>query len=159
MKYKIDAIERKTTSTGKEMAKLSIITEEGEMIQGVSIWADYPGFKDFKVEDTIEGDYKENGQWKNLYPPKPAPAAGGGAMRGVAAAQERKQGMIEKSQDRKEIGIKTSQTMRDVTLITLEALKGQPFPEREDFEREFKANRSMYLKLWDDTEAMVDKAF
>ncbi len=72
---------------------------------------------------------------------------------------ERKEAGIEKTMDRKEAGILVASTMRDVTQIVLESLKGQPFPDGADFEREFIKYRNWYLRMWNQTEKALDVPF
>lgn len=159
-KYKIEFIERKTTSTGKEMAKLNLVSEEGELIQGVTIWSDFPNFKDFKLNDYIEGDYKDTGQWKNLYPPKPAPKAGGGFKSAqVEKLMDKKDESISKHTDRKEEGIMVSSTMRDSMQLALAEIAGTPFPTDEEVEAIFVKWRAWYLQKWSETKKLADQPF
>lgn len=144
-----------TMEDGKKLSLFQFDTRYPDIVIGT----DLPD--DVLIFDPAYGNYK-------LKPLPPVAKTGG--FSGAAAAQAKKGEMIEKAQEttfahvtkaqeNKNIGIKTSAAMRDATLMTLQSLSQEPFPNDADFEREFKKYRDMYVRIWDETEQIVDKAF
>lgn len=66
MKYTINWLERKTTSTGKDKADCTLKNGE-EIIDKVTIWADFPNFASLMAGQEINGilDIRTNGQYTN----------------------------------------------------------------------------------------------
>lgn len=126
MLYKIEWMEKKITSTGKE--KIDATLSDGtHTIEGVTIWADFPNFATLMAGHPIEGNVseKQNGQYLNrtLYPLAPKPVAtttsgfkGGGQP---AKLMEKKAQQIEHAQDNKSLGIKISSTIRMAVDLTV----------------------------------------
>ncbi len=137
-KYKIEWMERKTTSTGKNKAD-GDITEvtTNKTIQGVTLWeASWPNFKDLAPGMEVEGDYqeKQNGQYHNktLFPYRAPSVVGtgikpGGFKKNIDAVMEKKQEGIRQSQENKELGIKTSSSIRLATDVAI--AEGNPTTE------------------------------
>jgi hypothetical protein len=118
--YKIEWMERKTTSTGKKKIDCTIKSISGVEHQNVTIWEGFPDFDNLMVGSNVTGEYaeKQNGQYlnKTLYPvrttaPRSAPS-------GIKVAQERKADMIKEAQDNKNESIKESAAQRDAVIIT-----------------------------------------
>lgn len=159
MQFKIEKVEKKTTSTGKPMARVDLIGAEGELLENVTVWGDHPDFEALAVGSTVEGEYKDDGKWKTLYGIKPKAPVSGGNMRGVAAAQERKGAMIASAQENKSQAIKVAAAMRDAVAIAIASLSGVPFPTDAEFQAEIVKWRTWYLKEWDIAEKTVDVPF
>lgn len=157
--FKVEKVEKRTTATGKPMARVDLIGGEGEFLENVTVWGDHPDFDALAVGSTIEGDYKDDGKWKTLFGIKPKPAANAGGMRGVAAAQERKGAMIANAQESKSQAIKVAAAMRDGVAIALASFKDVPFPTDAEFQAEVVKWREWYLKQWDVAEKAVDLPF
>lgn len=99
MRFKIDWLEVKTTSTGKNVKKCVLLDESGTKINDVSVWGDFPNWADLRPGSEISGEIKTNNKgYKSLYPEK---ATTSRPPSGIKAAQERKAEFIEKAQDRK----------------------------------------------------------
>ncbi len=98
MLYKIDWLEVKKTSTGKNLKRARLIDESGVEIEDVSIWDNFPNWADLRPGGEVTGEVKSNDKgYKSLYEIKEKR----GAPAGIKAAQERKAEMIEKAQGRK----------------------------------------------------------
>lgn len=158
--YKVEWMERRTTTTGKAMIKATLADESGAHFTDIGIWSDFPGFTEIGPASTIQGNIVEKGQYKTLYPikaPGASQGATGGGMRGVAAAQARKGDMIEKAQENKGNAIKVASAMRDSTIL-IGAL-GYKFETTEEMWEAHKLLRTRYIKEWDSTEKSVDVPF
>lgn len=117
MKYKIDWMEHKTTSTGKKMIKASL-NDGTKVITEVAIWEGFPNFAELMPGVEVEGDLveKQNGQYVNrsLYAPKVAPTGQIGGNKGAYKTKlmtemvEKKQEGIKKAQDNKEFSIRVA---------------------------------------------------
>jgi hypothetical protein len=128
---------------GTDAYKVSInrTNRDGSQIQ-------FPNFESFVNGYQIDGNLWTNpadSAKKALYPmrtpaaPK-APATGGtypSRGGGIAKAQETKKQNIEEAQERKHEAISIAGAFRDATLISLAALKDQPFPTDEEFKTEW----------------------
>ena len=132
--YKIEKLERKTTSMGKTMIKATIKDNQGATTEGVAIWDSFPLFGSLKEGDVVEGDIstKVNGQYTNhtLNPSATGtPRYGQNKSNGgaITKAMEKKEASIEKFQDNKEISIKTSSTMRDAVLLAIAEKPSSPY--------------------------------
>ena len=120
-----------TTFMGASMNRTN---KDGTVVQ----WPQWETLADGVV---IDGNLWTNptNQKQAIYPPKPK-AAGGFTPRGAGAitkAMETKAANIEVAQTRKNDAIALAGAMRDSTLITLAALKDQPFPTDEEFKAEW----------------------
>jgi len=115
MKYRIEWLERKTTSTGKQMAKVTLRDEQGVNIDGVTIWGDFQGFAQLAPGFDVEGDIVPKGEYKTLYGPRTS-----SPKTGASNMMEKKTASIAASQERKENAIETSSTFRDATMLTVE---------------------------------------
>lgn len=160
-KYSVEWMERRTTASGKIMIKATLQDETGAQYTDIGIWSDFPGFADLMPGSSVQGNIVEKGQYKTLYPTR-APRAttggqGGGNMRGVAAAQVRKQEGIREAQENKSHAIKVASAMRDATLL-IDAL-GYKFETQEEMWEAHKLLRTRYIKEWDATEKAVDVPF
>lgn len=54
MKYKIEFLERKRTSTGKDKIDATIRGEDGVNVEA-TLWGDFPNFGELKAGDTVDG--------------------------------------------------------------------------------------------------------
>lgn len=153
MKYRIEWLEQKTTSTGKNMYKVSIKDEKGEMHTEVAIWEGFPNFAELKSGMDIEGDIqvKQNGQYvnKSLYAPKVATTGFVGRGGGIAKAQETKASMVERAQENKGLSIKIASTASMANATALAFMAGQTIVDEGVFRSEFKRWRAFYWKEWD----------
>jgi len=152
-KYKLQNIERKTTSTGKAMLKCSALGEDQVMHEGVAIWSDFPRFADLKDGDEVEAemDIKQNGQFtnKSLKYPSPAKTNGRGSY-GINKAMEKKEESISKFQTNKEESIKISSTIRmAVDVVTAMDIKEQ---NAETTKQMIEDWRRWFWKHWSDPE-------
>jgi len=126
-KYVIGKLERKTTSTGKNMIKAELLDEHGSATveQDVAIWDSFPNFAGLKEADTVEGELvvKQNGEYRNisLYPPKSSTTGNFGANRGGFGAKlmETKQNNIRQSQESKELSIKIASSMNGAVNLAI----------------------------------------
>lgn len=148
--FKINTIEDKPTATGKARKIADLVGAEGELLEKVTIWGGSPNFETLAAGQTIEGDYKDDGQYRTLYParPKTPYKAGGGAN--IAKAQEVKGEMIKEAQGRKNDAIARAGAFRDATLVTLQMLKDQPFPTDADFKEIWKGWVKFFLGVADE---------
>jgi hypothetical protein len=117
--YAIDWMEIKPTSTGKTKADTTLRDEQGNVINRVTIWGDFPNFVNIRPGEKVRGKIEEKGQYKSL---KPEMTQGwGGTYKpkgtGIVAAMEKKEASIEKFQDKKQESIERSATFRDATLL------------------------------------------
>ncbi len=160
--YKVSWLENKVTSTGKSKADATLIDPNETIIEGVTIWGDFPKFAELRPGVSVEGDVviKQNGKYtnKSLYAPKTntlrnpsAPAWATAKPTGIKAAQERKAEGIEKSFDRKEEGIKVSSTMRDAVQIALMELGSNQ--DHVQYEERVLYWRKWLWIHWDDEQA------
>lgn len=158
MIYKILKIERKTTSTGKPMARVELLDINGQKHTGITMWADYPNFSTLDVNHSTEGDIvtKEKDGYlnKTLYPartntlgtrPTRSPAA-------ITKAMEKKAENIEKAQENRAEGVKVSATFRDATLISVEMIKQKGANFEDDLKQEWLKWRSWLWQNWDHKE-------
>lgn len=127
MLYKITQIQKTTTRTGKELAKVSAVDVSGNSLEA-TIWKldkegqVFPNFDSLTANAQIEAN-----QWQNpkdgtftLYPTKNTANRSFTPNRGgIAQAQQRKETSITISQERKEEGIMISSTIRMAVDITV----------------------------------------
>lgn len=158
--FKVEWAESKPTSTGKPRKMCTLSDETGAHFKGVTLWGDFPSWAEIGPGSTVQGDYKDDGKYRTLYPTR-APRASqdptGGGMRGVAAAQAREGDRIEKAQENKSNSIKVASSMRDATVL-MGAL-GYKFDTTEEMWEMHKLLRTRYIKEWDATEKSVDVPF
>lgn len=128
MVYKINKLDRVTTSTGKAKINATLMGEDNLEVVGVGIWADFPNFANLNEGDSVMGDIVVKDQWKTLYPPKTTTTGQIGGNKGgfIAKAQEKKAEYIERAQENKEEGIKISATMRDAVLCAIAEYNKDP---------------------------------
>lgn len=164
--YTVEWAESKPTSTGKPRKIVTLKDETGAHYENVTLWGDFPGWEGIGPGSSVQGDYKDDGKYRTLFPtraPRAARGPTGENMRGVAAAQTRKGDMIEKAQDAKGRGIQVAAAYRDCTLMVLEMARTGHFDtdeEKNEFiQRKHKELVSWYLKQWDMSEQVVDQAF
>lgn len=187
MTYIVDWVENK--NDGWKVANIHEVVENGAVYQDVSINRVDKKNREFSGWDGIMPGAQVTGNiWRSpsgkftLFAPDPTPAAaspaaaptspgsttyrppqaGGGAPRGVAAAQQRKAEGIEKAQDRKETGIMVSAAMRDSTMIATALMESQSVGEPwsfENFTDMFERVKKWYLAKWNETEKSLDIPF
>lgn len=148
MIYKIDWLERKTTSTGKQKADTTLMAIDGTKVADVTIWSDFPNFAELMPGTQLEGDIvtKQNGQYVNrtLYPIRQPGAPRGNAN--IAKSMERKEKSIEKFQDSKETSILISSSIRDAVQIALEEQKTMGGFGMDSFKERFEHWRGWLIK-------------
>lgn len=125
--YKIEFLEKKTTSTGKEKADVSLTGADGQTIQSATIWGDFPDFANLAPGSTVRGTLtpaKDPRFGPTLYPPRPQTTRGGASGASTAAktkviekAMERKEESIQKFQASKEESIRLAGCQRDAVLL------------------------------------------
>ena len=109
MKYTIEWSEKKTTSAGKDKMDATLKDQvTGITTQNVSIWQDFPGFRELMTGSTVEGDLipaKDPKYGPSLSPLKKTtqwgmskPYAKSGA---VSALMDKKNENIKEAQERK----------------------------------------------------------
>lgn len=180
MSFRCDWVENKKDDW--KIATLVEIVEGGRTFNDVSInkidkkGRAFPNFDAIAPGATVHGNIWQNpanSKFTLFAPDEPrtsataprpatagAPAAPYRSNSGMAAAQTRKAEGIREAQDNKEKGIKASSAMRDSTAITTELVKqGPPEWTLEDFQVLFKRVRDWYLKMWKETEDMLDLPF
>lgn len=121
--YKIDWLERGTTSTGKVKADATLIGEDGNKTT-VTIWGDFLGFAELMPGGTVEGEITPSRDPKykpSLNAPKLPRSAVTGTYRGKAIeeAQTRKAEQITRFQSDKEESIRLMSAERDAVLIVI----------------------------------------
>lgn len=139
MLYKINSIERKTTSKGSAKADLTLIDVSGAEFEGVTIWADFPNFEGLAAGSQIDGNLsiKQNGQYTNktLYPNTAKPTAngqiGGNKSALGAGMMKQKAENIERAQETKAEGIMMSSTIRMAVDITVAKMGGKMLTDEE----------------------------
>lgn len=118
--YKIEWLEKKTTSTGKAYYSVTLSYGENGETQSASIWSDFPNFANLMPGQAVTGELKKNdkGYW-NLYPPRTAKTTSSGAYKQkmMEDTMKRKEDSIERFQDSKEESIKLASAQRDAVLI------------------------------------------
>lgn len=125
MKYKIDWLENKTSSTGKTYQKVSITSEEGQEIKDVSVW-DMPfGGVELAPGVTVDAELIVKGNFTNLKPIN-QPQSRGGGNPAIKQAMQAKTESIQKFQDAKSDNIRLSATFRDATLLTVSFFNTKP---------------------------------
>lgn len=125
-------IEQKTSTGGKPYASVTLADDQGNTTK-CSVW---DGLELLRVGSPIDGAIIKNGAFSNFRPsaaPKPQFKGSGGIANAVAVKNEH----IKEAQERKNESISIHGAFRDATLITLAALKDQPFPSDEDFKAEW----------------------
>lgn len=99
--YIVDWCETKTTSTGKNVKNATLKTENGTLMDKVSIWSDFPGWADIRPGSTVQGEIRSNPKgYKSLSPGTFSAPAGGRASGAVSAANITKKS-VEEAQARK----------------------------------------------------------
>ena len=142
-KYKVEEIEQKTTSTGKTKADATLIGEDNVRVERVTIWADFPNFATLAVGGYVTGTLRASADPKygpTLYTERVISPAGGGRTgmsTGIAKAQETKRDDIKDAQERKNEAIQLAGAFRDATLVSLQALRDNPFPTDEEYKAEW----------------------
>jgi hypothetical protein len=129
MNYKITALERKTTSTGKSMIKATLIDESNAEATDVAIWSGFQDFANLAVGSTIVGELevKQNGQFLNKSLKSPMTVnSGASRTTQINNAMEKKADMITKAQDNKGESIKIAGTMRDAVLCAIAEYNKDP---------------------------------
>ncbi len=120
MRYKINWMEVKQTSTGKTKADCSLIDESGIEIDKVSIWSDFPDFANLKPGSEVNGDLvkaKDPKYGPTLYPAKTYKTFAAKPKVDIGKMMEKKEASIGRFQDNKEESIKISGAQRDATLM------------------------------------------
>lgn len=158
MKYTIEWSENKTTSTGKEKMDATLKDESGVIHQSVTIWGDFPNFKDLKTGHSVLGDLvpAKDPKWgPTLYPTKAETSNVGHPVRSqgaISKAMDKKAEYIATAQENKEIGIMTSSTIRMAVDIALAESHGLPF-DVGVFKGRVKQWRQWLIAEWSDLEA------
>ena len=122
MKYKIDWMEKKETTTGKLKADATVVSETGESTD-VTIWSDFPDFPTLAPGSVIEGEIKPalDPKYKpSLSAPRTSKTAssGGFKQKMIEDTMIRKEASITKFQATKEESIKLAGAQRDAVLLT-----------------------------------------
>lgn len=87
-KYLIDWLETKTTSTGKNVKNATLKTENGTLMDKISIWGDFPNWNDLKPGMTIEGEIRANAKgYKSISAITSSPAPTRAPSGAVSAAK------------------------------------------------------------------------
>lgn len=156
MKYSIEWLERKETSTGKTKYDATLKNEAGVVTEKVTIWDSFPNFSDLKPGTVIDCDVvtKQNGKYTNVtaYPSKNP--NGTTRPQGMKAAQERKAEMIEKAQERKSESIAFFNATNNA-IVLLEAYnKNAEYPFSPEGAKKFITEwREWFLTEWQKYEA------
>ena len=121
MKFKIEWLERKETTTGKKKADATIVDEQGKS-EDVTIWGDFPNFDNLAPGSEIEGEIKPASDPKykpSLNAPRTPQKAPGGAYKQkmIEDTMIRKETSIAKFQATKEEGIRMMSAQRDAVLL------------------------------------------
>jgi hypothetical protein len=67
MKYIVTHINRRNTRAGKPFASASLMDENGQVLEKVSVWSDFPGFDKLTMGAVVLGKVEVNGNgYKNL---------------------------------------------------------------------------------------------
>lgn len=121
MKFTIEWLEMKETSTGKRKADATVVSEDGKNTD-VTIWADFPGFTELTPGMSVEADIKPASDPKykpSLTAPRSSHKASGGGYKArvMEDAMVRKETSISRFQTNKEESIKLMSAQRDAVLI------------------------------------------
>lgn len=124
MEYKLNWVERKTTSTGKQKIDATLDTPTGQE-RGITIWSDFPDFANLAAGRTVNGTIttSKDGKWKSLQAsesksfPQRSPSA-------ISKAMDKKEASIEKFQDSKQDSIQKAAIIRDSTILTAAQTQG-----------------------------------
>lgn len=108
MKYTINWLEKKTTSTGKNKIDATLQDENGTLTEKVTIWDSYPNFAELAPGREVTGsiEVKQNGQYTNKTL-KPEVTHGYKGMQGgqksvnISKLMDKKAENIEEAQNRK----------------------------------------------------------
>lgn len=178
MTYKVEWAENK--NDGWKVCSIKEIVEGGRTYEDVSInrtdkkGRTFPNFDGIAPGATISGNIWQSVAGKyTLFAPDPAgstggggtparstsgPASGGGAPRGVAAAQERKKEGIREAQENKGRGVMVASAFRDATLIMTSLTMYQELTPGE-WQIEHEKWRQWYMADWKETEKSLDVPF
>ncbi len=124
MKYEIQWIEQKPTSTGKTKADARLKDETGALYEHVTIWGDFPGYSEIMNGGTIEGtltpasDPKYAPSLKPLVGPKTA-SNSAFKQHQIEQTMEKKNASISHFQDNKELSIKIASTMNKAVELAM----------------------------------------
>jgi hypothetical protein len=125
MKYFINTLEKKTSTTGKSYIKAELRDEQNNITPGVSIWQDFPSFENITFGAEINADIVTKGNFKNAYPVKTYKSFA--AKPNMAAIVDKKNENIKEAQGRKEDAIIRAGAQRDAVLIVTTFYKNQEF--------------------------------
>jgi hypothetical protein len=143
MLYKITHFEKKTVSTGKEKADVTLVDTNGIPTAQVTIWKNDLAFDSLTIGSELNGDIevKQNGKFTNktFKQATTAPAWATRKPTGAVEAAKVTSKSVSVAQDRKEASISLSAANRDATLLTVETIRmsiaislhGQPITDEE----------------------------
>ena len=161
MKYKIQALEQKTTKTGKPYFASTLEAEDGTAVK-VSLWSNFPGFESYAIGTVLDGSIAQDGKYHNFTPSELGEAqirTTGGYRRpnaGIQVAMERKNESIKEFQGAKERSIKIASAMRDATLV-ITSLYDDFFKEiKEKRDEEIKAEHKKWVNFFLDQWGAVE---
>ena len=138
MQFKLNKVEEKTSSTGKQYTRVNATSAEGETVDA-SIWPD-TGFENLAIGQSIEAEIKKSGNFINLINPNKPKSGGGGYIK---QAMEQKQNSIKGFQESKSDSIKISSASRDASLMVTTMI---PFGYKEQSEEELQEKWKMWRK-------------
>lgn len=154
--FKIDWMEKKTTSVGEKW-NCNLSHAEGTE-EGVTLWVkDWPTVA---LAQVVSGDLvvKQNGQYTNktLYPVKASPGATGGVRKpNMERIMEKKVESITAAQENKGLGIKLASTIRMAVDLAI-AEKGEASMTAAEIQDEIRNWRAWLWKEWDKNDGDFD---
>lgn len=120
--YQLISVNRKTTSTGKNMIKATVTDSDQNEIEDVTLWDSFPNFAMLAPTMAVEGDLviKQDGKWENktLYPKKSTTRTTRPKQEDMAKIMDKKAANIGIAMDKKSDAIKIAANARDATILT-----------------------------------------
>jgi len=157
MNYTIDWFEMGATKAGKTKATVTLKDPNGNTIEKVTIWPDFPGFVDLRPGSQVQGSIQEKKQgnmtWKSLHADSFSVKTKVNRTAEITQAIATKNQGIADAQEKKADGIKTSSTFRDATEMTVrwreERLARGIATSAEEWQEEWKRVRAWLSANWD----------
>lgn len=142
--YIIKKFEEKTAKSGTKYAKAALLDVEGNVIENVSIFADYPNYP-LSVGSQTEGELKNkpyNGKDSfSLSPVRTNTLGRKSNNAAITKAMETKNTNIKEAQTRKEESIKLAAIQRDAVLLTTTF-----YPEANEVYEHDMPGKEQYIK-------------
>lgn len=156
-KFRVEWAETVNLKSGKVKKNVTLKAENGEMIENVGIWNDFPGFAEIAPGKEVAGKVTTKGEYTTLYSETTYGTFGAKPQTGGQYPPKKTHGTSPEAQQMKDLGIKVSSSMSGAINLAIAEFKASTTYTPADLQSSVKKWRGWIWDNWDYKENLTDK--